>query len=98
MTNSQLFKQAHAMTKQVIQTGDNYQATFSLCLKAVKADIKQDAINNTNFIVLAAIVLFIVNIANNVDFAITIVKILGLVLAAPLSIAAAILIDYNISF
>ena len=98
MTNSQLFKQAHAMTKQVIQTGDNYQATFSLCLKAVKADIKQDAINNTNFIVLAAIVLFIVNIANNVDFAITIVKILGLVLAAPLSIAAAILIDYNMSF
>ena len=36
MTNSQLFKQAHAMTKQVIKTGDNYQVTFGLCLKVVK--------------------------------------------------------------
>ncbi len=38
MTNSNLFKQAHTMTKQVIQTGDNYQVTFGLCLKAIKAD------------------------------------------------------------
>lgn len=38
MTSSQLFKQAHAMTKQVIQTGDNYAATFGLCLKAIKAE------------------------------------------------------------
>lgn len=37
MSNSNLFKQAHAMTKQVIQTGDNYQVTFGLCLKAIKA-------------------------------------------------------------
>ena len=36
MTNSQLFKQAHAMTKQVIKTGDNYQVTFGLCLKVIK--------------------------------------------------------------
>ena len=36
MNNSQLFKQAHAMTKQVIKTGDNYQVTFGLCLKAIK--------------------------------------------------------------
>lgn len=36
MTNSQLFKQAHAMTKQVIQTGDNYAATFAACLKFIK--------------------------------------------------------------
>ena len=36
MNNSQLFKQAHAMTKQVIQAGDNYQVTFGLCLKAIK--------------------------------------------------------------
>lgn len=41
MTNSQLFKQAHAMTKQVIKTGDNYQVTFGLCLKVIKADAKQ---------------------------------------------------------
>ena len=38
MTNSQLFKQAHAMTKQVIQKGDNYQVTFGACLKAIKAE------------------------------------------------------------
>lgn len=40
MTNSQAFKLAHAMTKQVIQTGDNYAATFGLCLKQVKANAK----------------------------------------------------------
>ena len=38
MNNSQLFKQAHAMTKQVIKTGDSYQVTFGLCLKAIKAE------------------------------------------------------------
>ena len=38
MTNSQLFKLAHAMTKRVIKTGDNYQVTFGLCLKVIKAD------------------------------------------------------------
>lgn len=98
MNNSQLFKQAHAMTKQVIQTGDNYQTTFGLCLKAIKADIKQTTVNNVNFAILAAIILFIANIADSVNFAITIIKVLTLVLAAPLSIAAAIVIDYNISF
>ena len=45
MTNSQLFKLAHAMTKQVIQTGDNYQMTFGLCLKAIKADQSKNADN-----------------------------------------------------
>ena len=33
MTNSVLFKQAHAMTKQVNQTGDCYRVTFGACLK-----------------------------------------------------------------
>lgn len=36
MTNSQLFKQAHTMTKQVIKAGDNYQVTFGACLKLIK--------------------------------------------------------------
>ena len=45
MKNSQLFKLAHAMTKQVIQTGDNYQITFGLCLKAIKADQLKNAEN-----------------------------------------------------
>ena len=35
------FKQAHALTRLVIQSGDNYQATFTLCLRAVIADSKQ---------------------------------------------------------
>lgn len=52
MTNSQLFKQAHTMTKQVIKSGDNYQVTFGLCLKAIKADAKQ--VNFTAAIVIIA--------------------------------------------
>ena len=36
MTNSQLFKQAHAMTKQVNQIGDCYRVTFGACLKLLK--------------------------------------------------------------
>ena len=43
MTNSKLFKQAHAMTKATIQAGDDYRATFGLCLKAIKADSKPAA-------------------------------------------------------
>ena len=52
MTNSQLFKLAHAMTKQVIKTGDNYQVTFGLCLKVIKAGTKQ--VNFTATIVIIA--------------------------------------------
>lgn len=36
MTNSQLFKQAHKMTKQVMQIGDDYRVTFGACLKLLK--------------------------------------------------------------
>ena len=61
MTNSQLFKQAHAMTKQVIKTGDNYQVTFGLCLKAIKAEANQAVVNNVNFLVVAVIVMSLVN-------------------------------------
>lgn len=45
MTNSQLFKLAHAMTKQVIKTGDNYKVTFGLCLKVIKEDQLKNADN-----------------------------------------------------
>ena len=42
ISNATLFKQAHAMTKQVIKNGDNYQVTFGACLKAIKQnDTKQ---------------------------------------------------------
>ena len=37
MNKSKLFKQAHALTKATVKAGDNYQATFALCLKAVYA-------------------------------------------------------------
>ena len=37
MTISQLFKQAHAMTKQVILKGDCYRTTFGACLKLLKS-------------------------------------------------------------
>ena len=56
MTNSQLFKLAHAMTKQVIKTGDNYQVTFGLCLKAIKADAKQTGFTATIVIIAFAII------------------------------------------
>lgn len=38
MTNSQLFKAAHAMAKQVHVKGESYQVTFGACLKAIKAE------------------------------------------------------------
>ena len=38
MTN--LFKQAHALTRATIQPNDDYQATFILCLRAIIADNK----------------------------------------------------------
>lgn len=38
MSNSKLFKQAHAMTRATIQAGDDYRTTFGLCLKQIKAD------------------------------------------------------------
>lgn len=56
MTNSQLFKQAHAMTKQVIKTGDNYQVTFGLCLKVIKADAKQTGFTATIVLIAFAII------------------------------------------
>lgn len=37
ISNAQLFKQAHAMTKATIQDGDCYRTTFGACLKAIKA-------------------------------------------------------------
>lgn len=42
MNNSQLFKQAHQMTKAIIKACDSYQATFGLCYKAVMAQAKAE--------------------------------------------------------
>lgn len=40
MNKSELFKSAHKLTKEVIQSGDNYRVTFGACLKVVIADAK----------------------------------------------------------
>lgn len=45
MTKSDLFKKAHALTKATIKAGDNYRASFALCLKAVIADSKAQNIS-----------------------------------------------------
>lgn len=56
MNNSTLFKQAHAMTKQVIKQGDDYKTTFGLCLKAVKAQQASQQVVNNNIVMLFAII------------------------------------------
>lgn len=40
MTKSEIFKKAHALTKKTIQKGDNYQATFALCLAHIYSQAK----------------------------------------------------------
>ena len=45
MTKSELFKAAHKLAKATIQAGDNYSATFALCLKAVYAQSSSNVIN-----------------------------------------------------
>lgn len=38
MDTKTLFKQAHALTRATIQAGDDYRATFGLCLRAITND------------------------------------------------------------
>lgn len=35
MNTSNIFKKAHALTKATLKAGDNYAATFAICLKTV---------------------------------------------------------------
>lgn len=56
MNNSTLFKQAHAMTKQVIKQGDDYKTTFGLCLKAVKEKQSSQQLVKNNVVMLFVIV------------------------------------------
>lgn len=41
MDMSKIFKRAHALTRAVIQKGDNYQATFGACLQDIIAEVKK---------------------------------------------------------
>lgn len=43
ISNATLFKQAHAMARATIQTGDCYRTTFGACLKAIKQDNAKQA-------------------------------------------------------
>ena len=90
MTNSQLFKQAHAMTKQVIKAGDNYQVTFGACLKAIKAEANQAVVNNVNFLVVAVIVISLVNnfpkVVSEVKWFIEIILFFGVMLFNPFNL------------
>lgn len=45
ISNAALFKQAHAMCRATLQAGDDYRATFGLCLKAIKQDSARQADN-----------------------------------------------------
>ena len=38
---SNIFKKAHELTKKIIKIGDNYRATFRLCLSFVYSQIKK---------------------------------------------------------
>ena len=90
MTNSQLFKLAHAMTKQVIKTGDNYQVTFGLCLKVIKAEANKAVVNNVSFLVIAVIVMTLVNnfpkVVSEVKFFIEIIISFGLIFFNPFNL------------
>ena len=90
MTNSQLFKQAHAMTKQVVKAGDNYQVTFGQCVKAIKAEAKQVVVNNVNFLVIAVIVMSLVNnfpeVVSEVKWVVETILFFGAILFNPFSL------------
>ena len=48
MNKSNLFKKAHALTKATIKTGDNYAATFAICLKLIIAATKENIAASMN--------------------------------------------------
>ena len=64
MNKSQLFKQAHQLTKQVIKKGDSYNVTFGLCLKAIKAKNEQKKIQKKvdNFFFTSVTMIFLFSV------------------------------------
>lgn len=69
MNNSQLFKKAHQLTKQVIKKGDNYNVTFGLCLKEIKAKNKQVKKDNIVFTSISLFLLLsVLAVASNLGF------------------------------
>lgn len=86
MNNSTLFKQAHAMTKQVIKQGDCYKTTFGLCLKAIKEKQTSQQLVNNNIVMLFAIafVMFIDKVTKAVKKVFTAENVAGAMIALPL--------------
>lgn len=86
MNNSTLFKQAHAMTKQVIKQGDDYKTTFGLCLKAIKEKQSSQQLVNNNVVMLFAIVfvMFIDKVTKTVKSIFTAENVAGVMIALPL--------------
>lgn len=83
MTNSQLFIQAHKMTKQIIKKGDNYNVTFGLCLKAIKAKNEQKKTQQKidNFFFCSINIMFIFSVLLSLILASGIPAICGTVLS-----------------
>ena len=64
MTKSELFKAAHKLAKATIQAGDNYSATFAICLKLIiKANAEAPSLflNNTTDVVWHQKYFFLIN-------------------------------------
>lgn len=87
MNNAILFKQAHQLTKQVIKQGDNYQVTFGLCLKAIKAKQARQQVVSNNAIILfvIAFVMFINKTNKAVKKVLTIENIAGAFIVLPIA-------------
>lgn len=86
MNKSQLFKQAHQLTKQTIKQGDNYNVTFGLCLKAIKAKQASQQVVSNNIVILLAIALVMIvkKTYNKVKNILTIENIAGAFIVLPL--------------
>lgn len=100
MNNSTLFKQAHAMTKQVIKQGDDYRTTFGLCLKAIKEKQGSQQVVNNNIVMLFAIIfVMFINKANKTAKSIfTIDNLLSVLLVLPVVFMFAYLLIIIIAY
>lgn len=94
MTNSQLFKAAHAMAKQVHVKGESYQVTFGACLKAIKAELVQaeavKAVAVVNFAIIAVIVMMVTKLIDKLVDYTDIVIMVAFIFFNPFSIILAL--------
>lgn len=86
MNNSQLFKQAHQLTKKTIKQGDSYNVTFGLCLKAIKNKQANQKVvkNNVMILFVIAFIMFINKTTKSVKKVLTIENIAGAFIVLPI--------------